>query len=471
MPASEPVRGPETATSTATLTQPSAPKPIWRRIRFLSPQITVLVGVALVLLLALIVLAVVVLAQVQASGTVLGFNDTNRVFVQLQRETLRMLVLVVQPSESFVAANVQTQTDLIQSRIGVMDFPVTRAAFPPHIQQEAAQIQLQWANLKGQIEDWKADPTNESVRQTLRKAISDFELLANQTEIDYARNGNLNVSNFAQLSQQQLLVFAVGALILVTFMFIVAISVFRFNQQRQEVEAIRETNRLKDEFLAVVSHELRTPLNAIIGFLGILKMGGELDERSVHMVDRARANAVRLLALINDILDVSKIEAGKFELLPAPVSLRPMIERWQSQMDSLAKQKGLEFHVHVEDSLPEKILVDEDAVTKIATNLLSNAFKFTEKGKVSLEVKGIKPDEWLISVADTGIGIPDSAKSHIFESFRQADSSTRRSYGGTGLGLSIVKRLSTAMGGSIQVESRVGEGSTFTVRIPLKTPI
>src|SRR5258708_24997300 len=219
-----------------------------------------------------------------------------------------------------------------------------------------------------------------------------------------------NISSFARLDQQQFAGLSVLAVILVLFMFIVAISVYRSNEKRQEVDAVRETIRSKDEFLAVVSHELRTPLNAIIGFLGIMKMSSKLDERNLHMVERARSNATRLLALINDILDVSKIEAGKMELVKIPVRLRTMVERWQSQMRVLAKQKGLEFNVHVDNDLPEKVLIDEDVVTKIATNLLSNAFKFTEKGSVSLNIKRGAPNEWVISVADTGVGIPENAR-------------------------------------------------------------
>jgi signal transduction histidine kinase len=440
----------------------------FRRFTFVSPQIAVVTAIAAVLLIALVILAVVVVAQGQASAEVLTFNDTNRVFVQLQRETMKLLVLVAEPLANFDADTVQTQSDLLESRIGVINFPMSQAALPPSIQERAQGLQQTWADLKQQIQAWKADPANGILRGTLRKNLTDFGFSAFDTEVNYSRINARLVSDFAQLNHQQILGFAVGAVILVLFMFAVAISIYRFNQQRQEVETVREANRLKDEFLATVSHELRTPLNAIIGFLGIMKMTHKLDE---HMVERSQANAMRLLSLINDILDISKIEAGKFELAVSAVPLRKMAERWQQQMDVLAKQKGLEFDIKVEDGLPDNVYIDEEAVTKIATNLLSNAFKFTEKGKVSLNVKSGKPGEWVISVSDTGIGIPENARGRIFESFRQVDSSTRRLYGGTGLGLSIVQRLSRAMGGDIQVESTVGKGSTFIVSLPLQTPV
>jgi two-component system chemotaxis sensor kinase CheA len=199
-------------------------------------------------------------------------------------------------------------------------------------------------------------------------------------------------------------------------------------------------------------------------------MNGKLDDRAQHMVERARANAERLLSLVNDILDISKIESGKFELVPAPVSLRDITQRWQLQMDVLAKQKGLEFSVQIDDNLPDTIFIDEDALTKVTTNLLSNAFKFTQKGSVTLNMKRSAPDEWQIRVTDTGMGIPDSARQLIFESFRQVDGSIRRSHGGTGLGLSIVQRLCTSMKGTVQVESVLGQGSTFIIQLPLEMP-
>ena len=452
----------------APLHQPKNRRKWLNRFVFMSPQITILSIVAAAMLVALIVLVIVVTAQVQASATVLTNTDTNRSFVQLQRETLRLMVLVAKPIDEFKADDIQLQTDLIESRIGVIRFPASQAALPPTIQERATQIEQQWENIKPQIQAWKDDPSNTSLHETLNKSLTDFEFLANETEVNYTRVNTQNISSFARLNQQQFAGFAVLAVILVLFMFIVAISVYRFNQQRQEVEAVRETNRLKDEFLAVVSHELRTPLNAIIGFLGIMKMSSKLDERNLHMVERARSNATRLLALINDILDVSKIEAGKMELVEIPVTLRTLIEHWQSQMDVLAKQKGLEFNVHVDNDLPEKVLIDEDVVTKIATNLLSNAFKFTEKGSVSLNIKRGAANEWVISVADTGVGIPENAQTKIFESFRQVDSSIQRVYGGTGLGLSIVQRLCSVMGGTVAVESTIGVGSVFTVKLPLK---
>jgi signal transduction histidine kinase len=227
-----------------------------------------------------------------------------------------------------------------------------------------------------------------------------------------------------------------------------------------------EASRLKDEFLAVMSHELRTPLNAIIGYLGILLMTGGLDERSGHMVKRVRANAERLLALINDILEISRIEAGRLQLHPQEIELSAFVERLRENMGMLAEQKGLEFHVQFAYDLPPTCYADEDALTKVASNLLSNAIKFTQEGSVTLDVSRQECD-LIIKVEDTGVGIPPHLHEVVFERFRQADSSSTRAQGGSGLGLSIVHHLCVAMNGRVTLESAPGEGSTFTVTLPI----
>jgi signal transduction histidine kinase len=241
----------------------------------------------------------------------------------------------------------------------------------------------------------------------------------------------------------------------------------RTKELRAAVQEAREASRLKDEFLAVMSHELRTPLNAIIGFQGIMMMSHKLDDRSRRMVERTRANAERLLNLINDILDISRIEAGRMEITPEDVRIQALIEKISGPMSVLAEEKNLDFVIRVSPDVPEKILVDEDAITKVITNLLSNAFKFTEKGQVTLDLAR-QNGHWQIEVSDTGIGIPAHMQEVIFEQFRQVDGSTKRKYGGSGLGLAIVQRLCAAMNGTIQVRSAPGEGSTFTVTLPLE---
>lgn len=231
-----------------------------------------------------------------------------------------------------------------------------------------------------------------------------------------------------------------------------------------------ENARLKSEFLATMSHELRTPMNAIEGFTSIMLsgMGGvQYNEKTARYVNRVNANSKRLLALINDFLDLSRIESGRLELASMPFSPRQAAEHWQEAIEVLAQNKHLEFEVTVDPSVPETVYGDEEAVSKVALNLLGNAIKFTESGSVSLKLES-DDQNWSVVVSDTGIGIPPHAREFIFEEFRQVDQSSKRKYGGTGLGLSIAQRFVRTMGGTITVKSEVGQGSVFTVTIPQK---
>ena len=231
----------------------------------------------------------------------------------------------------------------------------------------------------------------------------------------------------------------------------------------------KEAARLKSEFMATMSHELRTPLNAMLGFSGILLegMGGEFDADTGHMIERIQQNSNRLLNLINDVLDIAKIEAGRMDLVSVPISPRKMAEGWHSQMSVLAEQKQLAFNIEIDPELPDEIFGDSDRISQIAINLLSNAFKFTESGSVTLSMRR-KDNAWQMQVTDTGIGIPPHAINYIFDEFRQLDGTSKRAYGGTGLGLAIVRNLCRMMEGTVQVTSKLNEGSIFTVTLPLR---
>jgi signal transduction histidine kinase len=230
----------------------------------------------------------------------------------------------------------------------------------------------------------------------------------------------------------------------------------------------QESARLKSQFLSTMSHELRTPLNAVIGFTTIMLQGmsGQIDDRAKHMLQRIAANGQRLLQLIDDVLNIAKIESGRMELANEPFDPRALAYKLQSQLGMLADQKGLTFNVEVSDNVPRLLYGDEARVNQIVTNLLGNAFKFTEQGEVKLSMDW-ENDAWVVRVSDTGIGIPPHAHSLIFEAFRQLDGSSRRVYGGSGLGLAIVRNLTTMMEGNITVDSALGRGSTFTVTLPL----
>jgi signal transduction histidine kinase len=245
----------------------------------------------------------------------------------------------------------------------------------------------------------------------------------------------------------------------------------------EQAEALRiatarakEAARVKGEFLANVSHELRTPLNAIIGFSDMLMAGmsGPLNEKQNHKLDRLKENGKRLLALINDLLDLTRIEAGRLEMVENPFSPHALAERMTAQMESLAVESKLQFVTVVNPDVPEILYGDEKRIEQVVVNLLSNAFKFTKEGSVTLNINTNQMDHvWNIEVTDTGIGIPPHATNVIFEEFRQVDGSYSRAYKGSGLGLSITRNLVRMMGGKIAVKSVVDTGSTFTVTLPM----
>lgn len=232
----------------------------------------------------------------------------------------------------------------------------------------------------------------------------------------------------------------------------------------------QESIRLKSEFVSTMSHELRTPLNAILGFCGIMLegMGGEFDDEGRRMLERINANSSRLLILINEVLDLAKIEAGRMELVNTAFSPTQLAESWRQQTHILAEKNKLDFIVEVDPELPTILYGDAERLTQIGVNLLSNAFKFTEVGSVKLLFKR-QEDNWLIQVVDSGVGIPPHALNYIFEEFRQVDGSSKRVYGGTGLGLAIVRNLVRIMRGQVKATSELGEGSTFTVTLPIIT--
>lgn len=228
--------------------------------------------------------------------------------------------------------------------------------------------------------------------------------------------------------------------------------------------------RAKTDFLANMSHEIRTPINVITGMSSIVRMTDDKDKIDDCM-DKIDTASRQLLSLINDILDMSKIEAGKLELSEKPFELRAMLHNVQSIMGTRAEEKEQTLHVELDDNLPEVIIGDDVRISQILINLLSNAVKFTPaQGKIGLRAACVDTTEngtcvLEMTVSDTGIGIAPDQVERLFSKFEQADGGTSRRFGGTGLGLSISKSLATQMGGDISVESEPGKGSCFTVHI------
>ncbi len=243
-------------------------------------------------------------------------------------------------------------------------------------------------------------------------------------------------------------------------------------QTQRQTEELARASRYKSEFLANMSHELRTPLNSIMILSKVLGENEtrELTERQVEFANLIHRSGEELLTLINDVLDLAKIEAGKQTLVCEQVKLGELVDYARRMFEPHAHQKKLDLVIESAPDLPGEIRTDRIRVHQILKNLLSNAVKFTERGRVTATFSRAGADAIEIAVSDTGIGIPADKLDWIFEAFAQAEGGTSRKYGGTGLGLSIVKELAERLGGSIRVESVLEHGSTFRLVLPISGP-
>jgi PAS domain S-box-containing protein len=233
-------------------------------------------------------------------------------------------------------------------------------------------------------------------------------------------------------------------------------------QARDQAEA---ASRARGHFLANMSHEIRTPMTAILGYADILRESLS-DPDDLHCIDTIRRNGDFLLSLINDILDLSKIDAGQLAIDPDQVELDTLLVGLRSLMQVRADERGLDLRIRFDGPVPRVIETDRTRVRQVLVNLLGNAIKFTEKGSVELAIRYLPGTQQLqFDVIDTGIGIEETELERLFEPFIQADSSTTRNFGGTGLGLAISRRMAQALGGNITARSQPGRGSTFTLTI------
>ena len=243
-----------------------------------------------------------------------------------------------------------------------------------------------------------------------------------------------------------------------------------FDEIQDKSRQLAEASQHKSQFLANMSHELRTPLNAIIGVSEMLREDAEALKQDTEPLDRVLGAGRHLLALINDILDLSKIEAGRMELHLESFALAPLIDGVIKTIEPLAAKNANRVAVHCDTAIGA-MHGDQMRLRQALLNLMSNANKFTERGTISIDARQGQEDGSIsISVADTGIGMTPEQMGKLFQEFSQADASTTRKYGGTGLGLAISKRFCQMMGGDITVASEPGKGSVFTVRLPGGVP-
>lgn len=307
------------------------------------------------------------------------------------------------------------------------------------------------------------------VLKTLHKNVENSNLVIKEDINSLQKNGIPSLEQkTAKHSFLTTMVYVTGII------FCLFIWIYLFIKSRQSHESeqkVKASASVKENFLANMSHEIRTPLNAVLGFANILR-NTNLDEEQREYLEVIQSSGDNLLSIVNDILDLSKIEAGMLRIEESPFKVAEIMSVAEAMLKPKAEEKGLQLIVNVDSDIPEFISGDAVRLTQILVNLVTNAIKFTEEGGVYLRATAIKRSGDVVTieflVRDTGIGIPEEKLAHIFDRFEQAEASTTRRFGGTGLGLSIVKNLVELQKGTITLFSQQGVGSSFTIELPYK---
>ena len=337
--------------------------------------------------------------------------------------------------------------ELLDQAAGAIGIALRSARYRTQLQEALDETQRQSEELQVQSEELRV--SNEELEEQ-GKALKESQIRLEQQQVELEQT-NSQLEEQAQILEAQ-----------------------RDDLERttaavqQKAGELEQASQYKSDFLANMSHELRTPLNSLLILSKLLADNPEatLSDEQVKYARTIQSSGNDLLTLINDILDLSKIEAGHIQIQPESLPLQRLVADIRQTFSPVATERKLDFEITLDDSCPAVIETDRQRLEQVLKNLLSNAFKFTEKGSVRLSIAPEGKNRLAFAVTDTGIGIPADQQTSIFEAFRQADGTISRRYGGTGLGLSISRELSRLLGGAITLQSEAGKGSTFTVTIP-----
>jgi signal transduction histidine kinase/DNA-binding response OmpR family regulator len=346
-------------------------------------------------------------------------------------------------------ANLDYAPDLLALVSHPLGITLRSAKYRARLQALLAETQQQAEELQTQSEELRT--TNDELEaQSKQLLASQAQLEEQQAELEQT-NAQLEEQTASLEAQRDELARAQASL-------------------KAQAEELEQASRYKSEFLANMSHELRTPLNSLLIMARLLadNRPGNLSAEQVRFAETIETSGNDLLTLINDVLDISKIEAGRLELEPQTVTMESLSRKLTASFAPTAQKKGLGFHIHAAPDAPASIETDGLRLEQVLRNFLSNAIKFTERGEVAVEIRGAGSGQVAFTVRDTGPGIPAEQHDAIFEAFRQADGGISRKFGGTGLGLSISRELAQLLGGHIRIQSEPGEGSAFTLELPVQ---
>ena len=380
-----------------------------------------------------------------STGLTIGRRDTNRVALGWDEEVSRVHCVI---ELGFLHAVGEAERELLARVAEPIAMALRAAKDRSRLEALLEESRRQAEELQMQQEELRA--SNEELEEQ-GNALRDSQLRLEKQQTDLEESNTQLEEQARQLElQRSELTQAQGLL-------------------TERAEALERSNQYKSEFLANMSHELRTPLNSTLILAKLLSdnKDGNLSDEQVRFAQTISSAGNDLLMLINDILDLSKIEAGKVDLQVERVSVPRLLQQLTQVFAPVAAQRNLAFGLQLAPGTPEWIETDESRLGQVLKNLLSNALKFTERGSVRMEVGTTADGRLAFTVKDTGIGIPAHQQALIFEAFRQADGSTHRKYGGTGLGLSISRDLARLLGGDIHLQSTPGQGSVFSLVLPL----